>query len=246
MAGVVVLDVADDIRARLGAPTVTALARRFGPAGRCLTCGAPFGAVPLSVRAYHGLDGITTLVAYHADCAASAWLAIGPGILPQQDTWSAAMTSTQVRMAVPRALHQLRGPGTQDLVMPVLLVHPSLDRARARQVGPGEAVNADVEDYSGLGFADPGTAPAAGRLRPAGRARIQETGDDARLEVTVTGRIWSAPVSPPDATLAAGRGGIVVGITCDSDPGRLAADPAQLEHVIATGGVLLGWAPLRG
>lgn len=246
MAGVVVLDVADDIRTHLGEPTVAALARRFGPAGRCLTCGAPFGAVPLSVRAYHGSDGVTTLVAYHADCAASAWLAIGPGILPRHDTWAAAVTSTQVRIAVPRALHQLRGPGTQDQVMPVMLVHPSLDRARARQVGPGEAVNADVEDYSRLGFADPGTAPAACPLRPAGRAHVQETGDDARLEVTVGGRVWSAPVSQPDATLASGRGGIVVGITCDSDPRPLAADPAQLEYVIANGGVLLGWAPLPG
>lgn len=245
MAGVVVLDVADDIRTRLGEPTVTALARRFGPEGRCLTCGAPFGAVPLSVRAYHSLDGVTTLVAYHADCAASAWLAIGPGILPRQDTWAAAVTSTQVRMAVPRALHQLRGPGTHNQVMPVMLVHPSLDRTRARQVGPGEAVNADAEDYSGLGFADPGTALAC-PLRPAGRAHVQQSGDDARLEVTVAGRIWSAPVSQPDATLAADRAGIVVGIICDSDPGRLAADPAQLAYVIATGGVLLGWAPLRG
>jgi len=246
MAGVVVLDVADDIRARLGEPTVSALAQRFDPAGRCLTCGTTFGAVPLSVRAYHGLDGVTTLIAYHADCAASAWLAIGPGILPGQENWAAAVTSAQVRMAERRALHQLRGPGTQDLVMPVMLVHPSLDRTRARQVGPGEAVNADVEDYNGLGFADPGTAPAACPLRPAGRARILQSGDDARLEATVAGQSWSAPASGPDVTLAAGRGGIVVGITCDGDPGRLAADPAQLEYVITTGGILLGWAPLRG
>ena len=62
----------------------------------------------------------------------------------------------------------------------------------------------------------------------------------------MAGRVWSAPVSRPDATLATGRGGIVVGITCDSDPGRLAADLARLEYVIATGGVLLGWAPLPG
>lgn len=246
MAGVVVLDVADDIWARLGEPTVTALARRFGPAGRCLTCGAPFGAVPLSVRAYHSLDGVTTLVAYHADCAASAWLTIGPGILPRQDTWAAAVTSTQVPMALRRARRQLPGPGTQHQVMPVMLVHPSLDRTRARQVGPGEALNADVEDYSGLGFADPGLAPAVCPLRSAGRARIQETGDDARLEVTVAGRSWSALASQADVTLATDRGGIVVGITCDSDPGRLAADPAQLEYAIANGGVLLGWAPLRG
>jgi len=244
MTGVVVLDVADDISARLGEPTVTALSRRFGPKGRCLACRAPFGAVPLSVRAYHGLDGVTTLVAYHADCAASAWLAIGPGILPRQDTWAAAVTSTQARMAVPRARHQLRGPGLQDQVMPVMLVHPSLDRARARQVGPGEAVSADVEEYSALGFADPGTALAACLLRPAGRARIQAAGEDGRLEVTVAGRTWSAPISQPYATLATGRGGIVVGVTSESDPGQLAADPARLEYVIAIGGVLLGWAPL--
>lgn len=246
MAGVVVLDVADEIRTRLGEPTVTALARRFGPEGRCLTCGAPFGAVPLSVRAYHGPDGVTTLVAYHADCAVSAWLAIGQGILPREDTWAAAVTSTQVRMAVPRALHQLRGPGTQEQVMPVMLVHPSLERARARQVGPGEAVNADVEDYSGLGFGDPGPGPATCPLRPTGRAGIQETSGNARLAVTVAGQAWSAAISQSDATLATDRGGIVVGITCDSDPGRLAADPAQLGYAMANGGVLLGWAPLPG
>lgn len=62
MTGVVVLDVVDEIWTRLGEPTVTALARRFGPEGRCLTCRARFGAAPLSVRAYHGPDGVTTLV----------------------------------------------------------------------------------------------------------------------------------------------------------------------------------------
>jgi len=246
MTGVVVLDVADEIWTRLGEPTVTALARRFGPEGRCLTCRAPFGAVPLSVRAYHGPDGVTTLVAYHADCAASAWLAIGPGILPRQDTWATAVTNTQVRMAVPRALHHLRGPGTQNQVMPVMLVHPSLERAQARQVGPGEAVNADVEEYSRLGFADPGSAPAACPLRSAGRARLQQADGDARLDVIVAGQVWSATITQSVATLVTGRGGIVVGITCDSDPARLAADPAQLGYVIANGGVLLGWAPLPG
>ena len=69
-----VLEVADVIGSRLGEPTVTALTHRFAPGGTCLTCGDRFGGAPLSVRAYHGDDGIITLIAYHADCAASAWL----------------------------------------------------------------------------------------------------------------------------------------------------------------------------
>ena len=52
------------------------------PGGTCLTCGDRFGAVPLSVRAYHGDDGIVTLIAYHASCAASAWLEAGQAAMP--------------------------------------------------------------------------------------------------------------------------------------------------------------------
>ncbi|HUY48582.1 MAG TPA: hypothetical protein VMV92_23160 [Streptosporangiaceae bacterium] len=62
MAGVVVLVVADEIRSRLGEPAVSALARRSGPGGRCLSCGRRLGPEPLSVRAYRDDQEIITLI----------------------------------------------------------------------------------------------------------------------------------------------------------------------------------------
>ena len=246
MAGVLVLDVADDIRFRLGEPTVTALARRFGPEGRCLSCGGRFGAAPLSVRAYRDHVGIITLVAYHAGCAASAWVDIGPGALPRQERWVAAVTSISQPVAVPRWFRRLRGPGTRDQVMPILLVHPSLEMTRVRQAGFGEAVNADMEGYGQLGFADPGALARTYPLPPAGQAWMKATGGAVCLHVMVADRAWSAPIPQPAAALAAARGGVLVGVTCDRDPGQLAAETRYLEYAIASGDVLLGWAPLPG
>lgn len=174
MAGVVFLDIADDIRIRLGQPTVTALARRFGPDGRCLTCGKRFGAVPLSVRAYRGNDGIITLVAYHADCAVSAWIDFWATIPLSQGTWAAAATSARVQMPLPRWLHRIGRPATRPQVMPVLLVHPCLEWVRVRQAAFGEAVNADFEAYGRLGFHDPSVLARTWPLRPAGGLRSWE------------------------------------------------------------------------
>jgi hypothetical protein len=246
VAGVLVLDIADDIRFRLGEPTVAALARRFGPAGRCLTCGERLGAAPLSVRAYRDHAGIITLVAYHVGCAASAWVDVGPGTLPRQETCAAAVTSVSLPLAVRRWFRRLRGPGTRDQVMPVMLVHPSLEMTRVRQAGFGDAVNADIERYGRLGFADAGAFARACPLRPAGQAWLEAARGAPRLQVTVTDRAWSTPISQPAATLTVARGGVLVGVTCDRDPGRLAAEASYLEYTAANGDVLLGWAPLPG
>ena len=246
MAGVLVLDVADDIRIRLGEPTVAALARRFGPAGRCLTCGERLGAAPLSVRAYRGHTGIITLVAYHAGCAASAWVDVGRGALPRLETWAAAVASVSLPLAARRWFHRLRGPGTRELVMPVMLVHPCLEMTRVRQAGSGEAVSADIERYGRLGFADPGVSARACPLRPAGRACLDAGSVPVRLQVTAADRAWSAPIPPPAATLAVARGGVLVGVTCDHDPDRLAAEASYLAYAVAHGDVLFGWAPLPG
>jgi hypothetical protein len=246
MAGVLVLDVADDIRLRLGEPTVAALARRFGPAGRCLTCGERLGAAPLSVRAYRDHEGIITLVAYHAECAASAWVDVGPGTLPRQETWAAAVTTVSLPLAARRWSRRLRGAEPRDQVMPVMIVHPSLEMARVRQAGSGEAVNADIGRYGLLGFAGPGVVARARPLRPAGRAYLGAARRTVRLQVMVADRTWSAPIPPPAAALAVARGGVLVGVTCDRDPDRLAAEARYLEYAVAGGDVLFGWAPLPG
>jgi hypothetical protein len=246
VAGVLVLDVADDIRFRLGEPTVTALARRFGSAGQCLTCGRKLGTEPLSVRAYHAPQGTVTLVAYHAGCAASAWVDVGPAPLPRQDTWAAAVTSLYLP---PAGYRWFRRPGRrrmQGQLMPIMLVHPSLEMTRARQAGVGEAVNADVEGYSRLGFADPGPLARASHLRPTGRAWAQTAGAATSLHVVVADRAWSAPIQRRAAALATARGGVLVGIICDHDPAQLAAETTGLEHAIDHGEVLIGWAPLAG
>ena len=136
MARVVVLDVADEIRVRLGEPTVTALTRRFDADGRCLTCGERLGAAPLSVRAYDRRDGDVTLLAYHAGCATSAWVDIGPCAPPRPGTWAAAVTSiTVMQVPGPRWIRRLRAAREQARAMPVMLVHPCLETSRDHDRG---------------------------------------------------------------------------------------------------------------
>lgn len=244
MAGVIVLDVADDILVRLGEPTVSALARRFGPDGRCLSCSGRLGAAPLSVRAYRDDRGIITLVAYHAGCAASAWVDIGPGALSGRETCAAAVTAVSLPVAVRRWFRPVRRPGARDQLMPVLFAHPSLEMTRVRQAGFGEAVNADLEGYRQLGFADPGALASTCPVRVTGHAWMQAGRGAVVLQAKVADRTWSAPIPRPAAALAGTRGGILIGVTCDRDPGRLAAEPRYLASAFATGDVLLGWAPL--
>jgi hypothetical protein len=244
---VLVFDVADVISSRLGEPTVTALARRFGADGRCLTCAGRLGTAPLSVRAYRDDRGIITLVAYHADCAASAWLDVGTAALPCQATWAAAMTRMPLRLGAPRPFRWLRGPGSRDEMTPIMLVHPCLDMTRVRQVCPGEAVNADLEDYFLLGFADPGELAHTYPLRPAGKAWLRTYGNDVALMVMAGDQAWSAPIEQqPVADLVFARGGVMIGITCDRDPVRLSTDTRYLGYAIGNGEILLGWAPLSG
>ena len=168
MAGVVVLDVAYEIRSRLGEPTVSVLARRFGPegsrrsaltrrfgpGGRCLSCGRRLGTEPLSIRAYEDGQGVVTLMAYHAACAASAWLNVAPGTLARDRTWAAAVTRTTARPPGGWWCRWLR----DRRAMPSAGAYPAcpsgLDVARVRPVRPGESVNADLEEQARLGFAD--------------------------------------------------------------------------------------------
>ncbi len=215
----VVLEVADVISARLGQPTVIALARRFGPGGQCLTCGGVLGGGPLSVRAYHDDRKTVTLVAYHAGCATSAWLDVGIEDLCWQATWAAALTCTSLWIGRPRWLHWVRGPRTQELSMPLMLVHPSLETARVRHVGPGKAVNADLEDYGRLGFAESSALARACPVPPVGEAWMQTCESEISLMAMAGGQAWSAPVRPRSlASLVTVRGGILIGIAYDGDP----------------------------
>ena len=243
VAGVNVLDIAGRIRAELGGPTVTALARRFGPDGRCLTCGCRLGAGPLSVRAYRDGDTVT-LIAHHARCAASAWLDVGPGtVLSWQQTWSAAVTSAPLPVAG-RPWHRwLPRPAAREQAIPVLLVRPCQEVTRARQIGAGEAVNADLEAYAALGFTDLG--PLTPR-RPAAAARawIRARGGDVSLCVTVGNSLWYVTAAQPIAGLIGICGGVLVGLTCDRDPSALVADSDGLEQALSAGEVILAWAPL--
>jgi len=238
-----VLEVADVIRSRLGWPTVTALTRRFAPGGTCLTCGDRFGAGPLSVRAYRGHDGIVTLIAYHVGCAASAWLEVGPAAMPCE-TWTAATTSAMIPVIIARTRRQRRAR-TQSHVLPVMLVRPSLEVARVRPVAVREAVNADREDYCRLGFTDPGPFSGACRLSCTGQSWLLPNGDHFLICFAAGGRAWFAPVhQQPPFGLVTSCHGIVVGIICDRDPVELSVDARLLGDGVASGEVLLGWAPL--
>lgn len=242
-----VLNVAGMISARLGEPAVAALARRFGPGGRCGACGSALGSGPLSVRAYRSDLGIVTLVAYHAECATSGWLDVAAEDLCRPATWAAVATCALLWMGAPRRLRWLRGPGTQELSMPLLLVHPSLETARVRYVGPGEVVNADLEDYCRLGFAESSVLARAYPWRPVGKAWMRASGTGISLMVMAGGQRWSAPARPRAlAGLVTVRGGILIGITCDCDPQRLSSRSRCLNEAIAGGEVVLGWAPLSG
>jgi hypothetical protein len=181
--GVVVLDVAREIRSRLGEPTVNALARRFGPDGRCLSCARGLGAEPLSIRAYEDGRGIITLIAYHAGCASSAWLNVAPGTLPRDRTWAASVTRATARPPGGWWCRWLPGRKAHGQPALGLLVHPCLEIARVRPVHPGESVNADLEGHARLGFAD-SVLPAQGRpVRTVGRASARLTsGSDAAAD----------------------------------------------------------------
>jgi hypothetical protein len=246
MAGVFVIDIADEIRFRLGEPTLSVLNRRFGPEGRCLTCCEPLGALPLSVRAYRGLDGITLLMAYHAACAPSEWIDTGHTGLTCHGTWEAAVATACVPVAQPRWLRVARRPGTRDEVLPVMFVHPSREMTRVRQVGLGEAVNADLEYYHSFGFGGSGVLRRARRCHSGGRAQVTEIEDTAVLQVTVAGQAWAAPASDRAISLAVQAGGVVAGITYDRDPGRLAVDDAYFRCALGNGDVFLSWISLAG
>jgi hypothetical protein len=110
---------------------------------------------------------------------------------------------------------------------------------RVRQVGFGEAVNADMEGYSQLGFADPGALASSYPVRPVGQAWMQASRGAVLLHVKVADRAWSAPIQRLAAALAGARGEILVGVTCDRDPDQLAAETRYLEHAVAYGDVLL-------
>jgi len=237
------LEVADVIRSRLGEPTVTALARRFAPGGTCLTCADRLGTGPLSVRAYRGDDGIVTLIAYHVGCAASAWLEAGPAAMPC-GTWAAATTGAMLPVIVART-RRLRRGRAQAQALPVMLVRPSLEVTRVRPVAMGEAVDADREDYCGLGFTDPGPSFDACRLPCIGQAWVLRNGDHLLACAAVGGRAWFAPMHRrPLADLVTGCRGIMVGITCDWDPAELSVEVQLLDAAVADGELLLGWAPL--
>lgn len=246
VAGVVVLDVVGKIRSRLGEPTVSALTRRFGPGGRCLSCGCRLGTEPLSIRAYEDGQGVVTLIAYHARCAPSAWLSVAPGTLPREWTCAAAVTSTTAMLPARRWCRWLPGRRAHGDLALILLVHPSLNAVCVRPVGPGESVNADLEAHARLGFAD-SVLPVQGRqLRTVGQAWIETREGRTYFCAQAGGRIWSAAPPEADADLVEGFGGLLIGLTCEGDPAWLAAEPQRLEHALGNGEIQLGWAQLRG
>lgn len=246
MDGVVVLDVAREIRSRLGEPTVNALARRFGPDGRCLSCARRLGTEPLSIRAYEDGRGIITLIAYHAGCASSAWLNVAPGTLPRDRTWAASVTRATARPPGGWWCRWLPGRKAHGQPALGLLVHPCLEIARVRPVHPGESVNADLEGHARLGFAD-SVLPAQGRpVRTVGRAWIEAREGRAFLCALAGDSAWSAAASEPDVSLAEARGGVLIGLAWEGDPARLAAEPRRLERALGNGEIQLGWAGLSG
>lgn len=129
--------------------------------------------------------------------------------------------------------------------MPLLLVHPSLETARVRHIGPGEAVNADLEDYCRLGFSESSALTRAYPLPPVGKAWMRTCENGISLMAMADCQAWSAPVRPRTlAGLVTIRGGILIGVTCNRDPQQLSRSPRCLGSAIADGEVLLGWAPV--
>lgn len=265
-----VIDVADAIRARLGMPTVEALAGRFGTEGTCPACGSRFGTARLSLCAFADDPEHVTLVAYHAGCRTTAWmdggLAAEPGDArpPRAPTWRAALTPCLIRMPAPRAhgtgrrtlprwrrvrradAGEPKRRATREMQVPLLIVHPRLESSRVRVVNPAESVNADAEEYHRLGFADADELAAA-PLTEAGAARLMTAGrSSAHVVVRAGFETWAAPVrSPSLVTLIRARGGVLVGVGCEADPQTLAGDPAALAAALTRGDLLLGWASLR-
>lgn len=239
-----VLDVAGVIRSQLGEPTVTALARRFSADGTCLACADRLDAGPLAVRAYRGGDEIITLIAYHARCTASAWLDIGPAALSYEETWAAVITSVAFPAISSHTGHPGHG-GPQEQVLPFMLVRPGLEVVRVRHVGPGEAVDADREDYCRQGFINPGLFSGARRLPDIGQTWVLRNGSHLLVYVVAGDQAWSAPADrPAHAGLIATCQGTVVGVVFEQEPATVGADVGVLADAIANGDVLLGWAPL--
>lgn len=247
MAAPRTLEVADDIRSRLGAPTIDALTRRFSPAGRCAVCGEMFAHAPLSLRAYPDFGGCVDLVAFHAGCAVTAWVEDEPAPPRRDPTWQAAFVGFP--LSLPRRDVRRRPwpwrTRASTITVPMVVVRPALETARLRVIDRAEAVNADLEGFYRLGFRD----PEALRIADADRVGVVRAfGDACTGRVVVCGgrQWWSAPVgSTTMLSLLRARGGAVVAIDCEEDPTELSLAPRRLADAIAGGRVLAGWAPLR-
>jgi hypothetical protein len=241
-----VSDVVDVIVSRLGEPTVATLEHRFGPDGICLTCGGRLGSGPVSVRAYQGSREIVTLVAYHAGCTDSAWIDIGAEVLLSEETWAAATTAVTLPLGRLRPLHWLIGAPSRAQTLPAMFVRPSLEMTRVRQVFAGEAVNADVELFRRLGFAELGELAVRVRpLQPVCRTWLRASGQQLSVAAMAADQTWSAAVAEPAVgDMIKDHGGIMIGVACDRDPYRLATDPDYLDRALGIGEVLLGWAQL--
>lgn len=252
-----VLEVAESIRTRLGAPTVDALATRFGPEGVCRACNRRFGPGALSLCAYPaGVDHVM-LVAYHRGCRPTAWLDDEPGLelapppslRPQRaSAWRAAVTCAVLSLPGPPRRWWRRRSGPRSAQTALLVVHPSLETARVRMVAMGEAVNADLETYHRLGFRDADELAEAASLSPVGTARLLTAGlPEMRLSVRVGFETWTLPVgSASAAALIGARRGVLTAIGCGIDPAHLAADPGELDDALVDGRLILGWTPLDG
>jgi hypothetical protein len=239
-------DVADLIVSRVGEPTVDALQRRFDPDGICLTCMGRLGSGPVSVRAYDGGREIVTLVAYHADCADSAWLDIGAEVLMGHETYAAVATTVPLPLGRLRPLQWLFGAPARNQTLPVMFVRPSLEMARVRPVFDGEAVNADVETLRRIGFSELGELSARVHpLRPVCRSWLRASGRHLSVAAMATDQAWSAPATEPSvADLIRDCGGIMIAVACDRDPYLLATDRDYQDRALGIGEVLLGWAQL--
>ena len=247
-----VIDVADVIRARLGMPTVDALAARFGPDGTCPECGTRFGPARLSLCAFADDAEHVTLVAYHAGCRTTAWLDAPvsegypePPRPVRAPVWQAAMAGCMTAMPGRRPRRRRLRPA-RAIQMPLMIVHPRLESSRVRLVNPAETVNADLEEYHSFGFADP-IDLAEGPLTPVGACRLMTAGrESARLVVRAGFDTWAAPITSLSLlALVRARGGVLTGVGCESDPDALAGDPAELAAALDRGDLLLGWTPLR-
>lgn len=234
------LVVADDIRQRLGTPTVDSVAHRLSAQGRCLECQQNLGDADVSVVAA-GAGDTVLLFGCHASCRASAWVDLDE--LGEVDVPLPSYVAGVFPMPMQRVWPWPLSVVTRlwPLRVATMLVIPDLEWVWVRIVAPGEAVNDDLAYYRHLGMTSADQLDKL-PLLPQSSAWIA----DGQLHVTTQAGHYEAPVTAELTQLVHRQRGVHLavasGIHPDPDTGVL--QTADLLEAVETGRVAAGMVPL--